>query len=107
MKAVDHIARDPLFSGLTVVVVTVGAATAEAKKGLADAQALLRAAGIDAETRLVQGQPEDELARLVEAEGFGMVVMGAYGHSRIRSLIIGSTTSEMVRSCKVPILLIR
>jgi nucleotide-binding universal stress UspA family protein len=36
-----------------------------------------------------------------------MVVMGAYGHSRIRSLIIGSTTTEMVRSCKVPVVLVR
>jgi nucleotide-binding universal stress UspA family protein len=36
-----------------------------------------------------------------------MVVMGAYGHSRIRTLIIGSTTTEMIRSCKVPIVLVR
>jgi len=56
---------------------------------------------------VVPGQPEEELGRLVEEEGFGMVVMGAYGHSRIRSLIIGSTTSEMVRACRVPVLLIR
>jgi len=33
--------------------------------------------------------------------------MGAYGHSRIRSLIIGSTTTEMIRSCKVPVALFR
>jgi nucleotide-binding universal stress UspA family protein len=33
--------------------------------------------------------------------------MGAYGHSRIRQMIIGSTTAEMVRSCKVPVLMIR
>ncbi len=30
-------------------------------------------------------------------DGFDMLVMGAYGHSRIRSLVIGST-GEMVRS---------
>jgi nucleotide-binding universal stress UspA family protein len=33
--------------------------------------------------------------------------MGAYGHSRIRNLFVGSTTTEMIRSCKVPILLFR
>ncbi len=32
---------------------------------------------------------------------------GAYGHSRIRNLIIGSTTTEMIRSCKIPIVLFR
>ncbi|ARE82251.1 MULTISPECIES: universal stress protein [Roseovarius] len=107
MKAVDHIARSPLFVGLRVHVVTVGTATPEAKKGLEDARALLAAAGIQAETDVVTGQPESALGKLVDEAGFDMVVMGAYGHSRIRSLIIGSTTTEMVRSCKVPVVLLR
>ncbi|HBN50775.1 MAG TPA: universal stress protein UspA, partial [Thalassospira sp.] len=29
------------------------------------------------------------------------------GHSRIRNLIIGSTTTEMVRSCHVPVMMFR
>lgn len=107
MKAVDHISRSPLFAGLTITIVTVGSETPEIKTGLADAKALLKAAGIDAETRIVPGQPETELGKLVDEEGFGMVVMGAYGHSRIRSLVIGSSTTEMVRSCKVPVVLMR
>lgn len=107
MKAVDHLARSPLFASLAVTVVTVGSETAEVTNGLADAKALLQAAGIDAETRRVDGRPEEMLSALVDAEGFGLLVMGAYGHSRIRSLVIGSTTTEMVRSCKVPVLLLR
>ncbi len=107
MKAVDHIARSPLFQGLTIHVVTVGADTPEVRKGLVDAQALLRAAGFAAETSVVPGQPETELGKLVEAEGIDMLVMGAYGHSRIRTLVIGSTTTQMMRTCKVPVLLMR
>ncbi|WP_375258459.1 universal stress protein [Citreimonas sp.] len=107
MKAVDHIARSTLFAGLTIEIVTVGADNAETRRGLADAKALLKAAGHDAETRIVEGRPDEVLGKLVEDDGFGMLVMGAYGHSRIRSLVIGSTTTEMVRSCKVPVLLMR
>jgi nucleotide-binding universal stress UspA family protein len=107
MKAVDHIARSSFFADLPVTVVTVGNETPELTKGLADAKALLAAAGIEAQTRIVPGQPEDELGKMVEADGFGMLVMGAYGHSRIRSLVIGSTTTAMMRSCKVPVLLLR
>ena len=106
MKAVDHISRSTFFAGLSVTVVTVGPETADTRKGLADAKALLNAAGIEADTRIVPGQPEAELGKMVD-EGFGMLVMGAYGHSRIRSLVIGSTTTEMMRSCKVPVLLLR
>ncbi len=107
MKAVDHIARSPLFQGLSVHVVTVGAATNEVRKGLEDAQALLGAAGLEAETSVLAGQPETALGKLVEEAQFDMLVMGAYGHTRIRTLIIGSTTTAMIRSCKVPVLLLR
>lgn len=107
MKAVDHIARNPLFQGLAVHLVTVGTASPEVTKGLVDARATLTAAGIEAETSILSGQPETALAKLVEEAQFDMLVMGAYGHSRIRSLIIGSTTTAMIRACKVPVVLMR
>jgi nucleotide-binding universal stress UspA family protein len=107
MKAVDHIARSPLFQGLAVHVVNVGSASPEVTKGLADAKAMLKAAGIEAETSVLPGQPETALSKLVEEAQFDMLVMGAYGHSRIRSLIIGSTTTAMIRACKVPVVLMR
>ncbi len=107
MKAVDHIARSPLFQGLAVHVVTVGSASPEGTNGLADAKAMLKAAGIEAETSVLPGQPETALAKLVDEAQFDMLVMGAYGHSRIRSLIIGSTTTAMIRACKVPVVLMR
>ena len=107
MKAVDHIARSTLFQGLEIHVVTVGSASPQVTKGLEDAKALLKAAGLTAETSILPGQPETALAKLVEEAHFDMLVMGAYGHSRIRSLIIGSTTTAMIRACKVPVVLMR
>ncbi|WP_050523551.1 universal stress protein [Pseudorhodobacter wandonensis] len=105
-RAVQHIAQSPLYKGMAVTVVSVGEALS-VRPLLADAQAQLLEAGIEAETRQVTGQPEVALGKLVEDEGYQMLVMGAYGHSRIRSLIIGSTTTEMIRSCKVPVMLVR
>jgi nucleotide-binding universal stress UspA family protein len=107
MKAVDHIARSPLFQGLEVHVVTVGSATPEVQEGPGGRQGALKASGIEAETSVLPGQPETALGKLVEEAQFDMLVMGAYGHSRIRSLIIGSTTTAMIRACKVPVVLMR
>ena len=53
----------------------------------------LREAGFDVDARLENGEPEDVIARSVESQPNALLVMGAYGHSRIRSYIIGSTTS--------------
>lgn len=107
MKAIEFVASSPLFAGLSVHLITVGAATAGARSKLADAQAVLKSSGIDAETAILPGQPETALAAQVESGGIDLLVMGAYGHSRIRSLIIGSTTTQMIRACKVPVVLVR
>ncbi len=107
MRAVDHIARNRLYAGLAVTLVTVAADTPTARKSLNDAAAMLKAAGIDAATEVRSGQPDAALGKMVDEDGFNLLVMGAYGHSRIRSLIIGSTTTAMVRSCKVPVVLVR
>jgi len=107
MKAVDHIARSPLFQGLAVHVVTVGSAAPEVTKGLANAAAMLKAAGIAAQTSVLPGQPETALGKLVEEAQVDMLVMGAYGHSPLRSLLFGSKTTDLLRSAKVPTLLLR
>ncbi len=107
IKAVDAISRSPLFAGLTVKLLMVGTDNTEARNRLAEAEAVLRGAGVAVQSEVVAGQPETVISERVESENFGLLVMGAYGHSRIRSLIIGSTTTEMLRSCKIPVMLFR
>jgi len=106
-KAVKHVAASPLFAGLSCHLLTVGADTANARRDLADAQAILEAAGIEVDSDVVQGPPDLLISDAVESREIGLLVMGAYGHSRIRSLIIGSTTAEMIRLCKIPVVLFR
>lgn len=47
------------------------------------------------------------IASYVENKDISLLVMGAYGHSRIRHLVIGSTTAQMLRSSHIPVLLFR
>ncbi len=107
MKAVDHVARSRLFSGLHCRLLTAGPDAGETRKRLDEARAILQGGGYEVDAGIVQGQPETAIAHAVETEEIDLLVMGAYGHSRIRSLIIGSTTTEMMRSCKIPIALFR
>jgi len=107
LKAVDFIARSPLFAGMKVALVFAGKETAEIKKSLQSAVSTLMAGGIEADTIIESGEPEKVLSRLTAQDGHELLVMGAYGHSRIRSLLIGSTTTDMIRSCRVPVLIMR
>ncbi|TNE62222.1 MAG: universal stress protein [Alphaproteobacteria bacterium] len=106
-KAVEHVASSPLFSGLACSLVMVGSETADARAALVAATNRLTDAGIMVDASFEKGDPEEAIKARVEEDGATLLVMGAYGHSRIRNLIIGSTTSEMVRSCLVPVMLFR
>jgi nucleotide-binding universal stress UspA family protein len=45
----------------------------------------------------------DELARCVDRLGVDLVVAGAYGHSRIVEVVLGSTTRRILHESKVPV----
>lgn len=107
LKTVDYLSRNRLLAGLPVTLAFAGVETPEIRKALENARDTLAAGGFLADIVVKNGKPEAILGNLVEEQHYDLVVMGAYGHSRIRSLIIGSTTTEMIRTCKVPILLMR
>ncbi len=107
MKAIERIASGSVFKGIDCLLLHVGSETSQYRKQLGGAVATLQNAGYTAEYRVVAGQADSVIADTVESEQFDLLVMGAYGHSRIRNLIIGSTTTQMVGACKVPVMLFR
>jgi len=107
LKAVKMVADSQLFKGLNAHVVTIGQDNTETKRKIEGAAASLRDAGYAPQSQIVEGAPEAVIAERTDDGSIDMLVMGAYGHSRIRSMIIGSTTTEMIRSCQIPLLLFR
>ncbi|MFN3262941.1 MAG: universal stress protein [Pikeienuella sp.] len=107
LKALDAVSRSPLARGVAFTVVTAGERTGEARRMLESALSLLRAGGLEAEGRIVPGEPATVIGAAVEETGAGLLVMGAYGHSRLRSLVVGSVTAELINGCRVPALVHR
>ncbi|MCJ7874168.1 universal stress protein [Phaeobacter sp. J2-8] len=105
--AIERMSISPVFSDLDVCVLCVAQDDARARQTAGEAVAKLRSVDITASARTATGDPEEVLGELVRKEGFDLLVMGAYGHSRIRRLIIGSTTTAMIQSVKIPVLLYR
>lgn len=106
-KTVETVARSPLLQGLPALVALVGADTPAAQQVLQDARQVLEGAGFAVETILLPGEPEQALPALLKTQTAAMLVMGAYGHSRIRHLIVGSTTTTLLRLSEVPVLILR
>jgi nucleotide-binding universal stress UspA family protein len=105
--AIERMSKSPVFQDLEVCVLCVGQDDTKAKASAKEAVAKLHASNITAIPCTASGEPEAVLGKLVSDEGFNLLVMGAYGHSRIRNLIIGSTTTAMIQTVKIPVLLYR
>ncbi|HHJ1901049.1 TPA: universal stress protein, partial [Pseudomonas aeruginosa] len=67
----------------------------------------LQAAGFEVTVSLAAGDAQDVIARTVREQAIDMLIMGAFGHSPVRSLLFGSKTTELLRSSRVPTLLLR
>ncbi len=102
-KAMEFVTASPLFKGLEIHVVMSGASSSTRQKHMDWATGQLPQAIVEH----VGGAPEEALPAYVEAKGIGLLVMGAYGHSPLRRLIVGSITTQMMQNCHVPILLFR
>jgi nucleotide-binding universal stress UspA family protein len=106
-RGVEMVAASPLFKGLPVHLLMSGRPGREAPKKLEWARQTLEAAGFDAPASLVPGDAERVIARAVQDHDIDILIMGAYSHSPLRNLLMGSKTSDLLRSATVPTLLLR
>ncbi|WP_418316020.1 universal stress protein [Piscinibacter sakaiensis] len=106
-KAVTMVAASPLLAGLPVLLAMAGHSTPQAVQQLGEAKRTLQDAGFDVATELVNGDVETVIPRLVDSHSADLLVIGAYGHSRLRQLIVGSTTTTLLRISEVPVLVLR
>ncbi|MFT5658284.1 MAG: nucleotide-binding universal stress UspA family protein [Gammaproteobacteria bacterium] len=63
--------------------------------------------GIEAETHLIKGSASDAGQLLLEQTlllGSQLLVMGAYGHSRLREQILGGATKYVMQHAQLPVL---
>lgn len=105
-----HDALPLLRQARRVVVLVVDAARLASQLGPdpgADLAAHLARHGIAAEARAVESaglRVGDVILAEAAAEGTDLLVMGAFGHSRLRELIIGGVTRQLLKEMTVPVL---
>lgn len=106
-KVLELIASSQLLKGLACDLVMVGETSDEHERQLAQAKQVLKSAGIRAEGKLLQGGVVPVICQYATDVGCELIVMGAYGHSRIRQFIVGSTTTGILKTTESSVLLLR
>ena len=106
-RGVEMIAGSSLFPGLPILLLMSGKISADGSGKLAWAENTLKQAGYEVTASMVPGDAESVIASTVQKEAIDLLVMGAFGHSPLRSLFFGSKTADLLRSSSIPTLLLR
>ncbi|MCG8604996.1 universal stress protein [bacterium] len=88
-----------------VTVLTIGENESLRNKFLQEARTYLSPHGINAEPIGIPGSADKGIVDYAHENGVDLIIMGAFGHSRIREAILGSTTEQVMRKSRIPILL--
>ena len=106
-RGVTMVAQSPLLRGLPIYLLMSGKAKKDARRQLDWAGTTLEAAGFAVTSVLTPGDAETVIANTVKAQSIDLLIMGAFGHSPLRSLLFGSKTADLLRSSRIPTLLLR
>lgn len=107
-KALQYLIDSTAFHNLELHVITVSEHDEKkAAKNLETAIRTLNSAGFSPICELLSGHAEPMMEKYINQHEIDFLLMGAYGHNRLRHLVIGSTTAQMLRSSHIPVLLFR
>lgn len=108
VKATQMVAKSELLKGLQGHIVMVGNDKDVAKKSLADAVEHLTSAGFMVEAHhLPERDAVDGLLTFQIENDIDIIVVGAYGNSKLQQFFLGSTTTEIIASTLSPVILVR
>lgn len=105
-KLVEKAIKTPLLKGMKCHLVMVEDANDKAV-AFAKAAQKLRENGIEVVEASLTGEAHRAILDYQEKNALGMIVMGAYGHSKLRQFFVGSNTTKIIVESNVPLLLIR
>ena len=94
-------------TGVTLVTGCQGEQVDAAARILQEAKTIAQARGLQPHAQLVHDNAENAILHVATEMHADLIVMGAYGHTRIREWILGSTTSHVLRKTRIPVLLAR
>ena len=106
-KSLEMIAASPLLKGLPCHLLMVGAESSDAWEQLKAAERVIKDSASEVHLAIRAGEVEPTLHAYQLEQGIDLLAMGAYGHSRIRQFLLGSTTSALLRTSNSALLILR
>jgi len=102
------VAASSLYKGLACHLVCVNDKQETAHELLKQATAKLQAAGhLDVTSNKLTGKADEALCAYQQQHAIDLTVMGAFSHTRLHDMVLGSFTHKMLLNTNKPLLLLR
>lgn len=92
---------------LPLTVLTIAKDTDSGERILNDARKYLASYSLDSRCVVQTGNAPEQIVAYIKDQGFDLLFIGAYGHSRIIEMVLGSTTEYVLRNTGCPVFLNR
>ncbi|WP_191603366.1 universal stress protein [Marinomonas algicola] len=106
-KAVKRIIEGGLLHNLTCHLVTVRNRQSDLDEKFKQTEALLTENGFDVKSSMLEGNIFDSLMEYKIKSSVDMLVMGAFSHSKIAHVFLGSNTLKMIENTNLPLVILR
>ncbi|MBX1885364.1 universal stress protein [Campylobacter peloridis] len=106
-KAIEQAIQKPIFKEAKRYVVNVSKDEKNSCELLEHVSKLFKNVNLEVETKHLNGEVSQALFDFWEQNDVDLLIMGAYSHHWLKSILFGSLTNEILTKAKKPLLLIR
>jgi len=106
-KAVEMVANSPLYRGLTCHLVNVSNKSSAEELLQKAADKLRHTSDLKIITASLHGKAEQALCDYQKEQNIELTIMGAFSHTRLHDILLGSFTVKMLLNTNNPLLLLR
>ncbi|MFA5371658.1 MAG: universal stress protein [Sideroxydans sp.] len=106
-KGIEWLVGSPLLHGLPIYLLISGKDGRADMKQIDWARTTLETAGFQVTFLLIPGDPLTIVAQTIQEQNIDLLIMGAYTHSPLRSMLFGCKTNTLLASVNIPVLLLR
>lgn len=106
-RALQKVLDGGLLHGIRCHLVSIKNNESALKNKFDDAALKLKDKGLDVTTAFLEGDIHESLTQYQTDNDIDLMVMGAFGHSRLRQFFVGSNTQKMLERTRSPLIILR
>jgi nucleotide-binding universal stress UspA family protein len=108
VHALEEVSASPMLSkDLKRYIVSVHKDITKAEELISQAKKLIKDPSLNCEYIAKEGDPLDAILRSIEENAIDALAIGSYSHGKLKTALFGSFTTKLIKSVKIPLIVLK